>query len=66
MSILFFCEKCGKPMWEFVDWLDICHLTLEEIEEQLICSDCLLNAFFNILIIADSTNHENKIHPSPA
>ena len=40
--IRFFCERCGEEMWELVEWEDISHLTLDEVKQRLVCSDCLL------------------------
>jgi len=40
--IKFYCRECGKEMWQDVNWDDVRHLTLEQIEHVLICSDCLL------------------------
>ena len=40
--IRFFCERCGEEMWELVEWEDISYLTLDEVKQRLVCSDCLL------------------------
>ena len=38
----FYCPKCGKEMWQLIDWNNIKDLTLSQIKDMLICSDCLL------------------------
>ncbi len=39
----FFCEICGKPMWDSPEsWERKKHLTLEDAKHMLVCSDCLL------------------------
>lgn len=40
--IRFYCEGCGKEMWELADWNGLKYLTLAQVKEQLLCSDCLL------------------------
>jgi hypothetical protein len=36
------CKKCGKKMWTLVNWNAIKDLTLEQVKQQLICSDCIV------------------------
>ena len=38
----FYCQECGKEMWQNVNWDNISHLTLKQVKDSLICSDCIL------------------------
>ena len=47
--VKFFCTRCGKEMWELIDWNDpyrgwddIRGYTLAALLIRLVCSDCLL------------------------
>jgi len=40
--IKFYCKKCGKEMWQNVNWDNINHLTLKQVKNSLTCSDCIL------------------------
>ena len=44
--VKFFCPRCGKEMWELVDWEQdwdrIRRWTLASLKILLVCSDCLL------------------------
>jgi len=50
--IKFYCKECGKEMWQGVKWESICDLTLDEINRNLVCSDCVLKKIKDI----DSVN----------
>ena len=39
--IRFYCPKCGKEMWEGVDWKDARRYTKHELSSFLMCSGCL-------------------------
>ena len=40
--VKFYCKKCGKEMWQNVNWDNINHLTLKQVKNSLTCSDCIL------------------------
>ena len=45
--IKFYCERCGKEMWELIRelggmWDNVRHFTLDQVNHLLVCSDCLL------------------------
>lgn len=54
--IKFFCKGCGKPMWTLAEWEDIKHLTLEDAEAELECSDCILKEIHGEIISWQQTN----------
>ena len=39
--IKFYCKKCGKELCGKTNWDYIKHLTIEQINHVLICSDCV-------------------------
>jgi len=49
--IKFYCKRCGKEMWQNVKWDAIKDLTLEEVKNSLLCSDCLLKEVKDIASI---------------
>jgi len=44
--IRFYCERCGKEMWELAEelagWDSLRHIPLGKVKQLLVCSDCLL------------------------
>lgn len=59
--IKFYCKKCGKEMWELVNFDNIKHLTLEQTERSLICSDCILKEIkedVDSVNLIDTDNYE--------
>jgi len=45
--IKFYCKECGKEMWQGVKWEAIKNLTLEKVENSLICSNCVAKRIKN-------------------
>lgn len=44
MPVKFFCEKCGREMWDLVNWEKPSqrHYTIGELLDMCLCSDCTL------------------------
>ena len=42
MGAKWFCNKCGKEIWESLNETDKRIHTVEEMERKCICSDCVL------------------------
>lgn len=53
MAVKFFCDRCGKEIFQEMDKATKDYWTISQIEHTCICSDCLLKE-----VIEDKNNNE--------
>lgn len=56
MPVKFFCNKCGKEIWEYMDQLTKETTTISEAERSCTCSDCGLE-----MIRASQSDNTEKL-----